>query len=128
VSLEAAPAGGARADAPPPPRPRHPPRCHWCQRLEPAWEAATKAVHEKYPEGGDGRIRYAKVDCTKVGGWGGRPAAAAAHGDGGSGRGGSGMFLWRAAGRQALGSRSRRAPAPLFTPFHAMSDACLTCV
>ena len=40
------------------------PWCHWCQRLEPAWEAATKAVHEKYPEGGDGRIRFAKVDCT----------------------------------------------------------------
>ncbi|GBF88082.1 disulfide-isomerase [Raphidocelis subcapitata] len=40
------------------------PWCHWCQRLEPAWEAATKAVHEKYPEGADGRIRFAKVDCT----------------------------------------------------------------
>ncbi|GBF88062.1 disulfide-isomerase [Raphidocelis subcapitata] len=40
------------------------PWCHWCQRLEPAWEAATKAVHEKYPEGSDGRIRFAKVDCT----------------------------------------------------------------
>jgi thiol-disulfide isomerase/thioredoxin len=37
------------------------PWCHWCQRLEPAWEAATKAVHEKYPEGADGRIRFAKV-------------------------------------------------------------------
>jgi thiol-disulfide isomerase/thioredoxin len=37
------------------------PWCHWCQRLEPAWEAATKAVHEKYPEGSDGRIRFAKV-------------------------------------------------------------------
>jgi hypothetical protein len=33
--------------------------------LEPAWEAATKAVHEKYPEGADGRIRFAKVDCTQ---------------------------------------------------------------
>ncbi|KAI8473082.1 MAG: protein disulfide isomerase [Monoraphidium minutum] len=41
------------------------PWCHWCQRLEPAWEAATKAIHEKYPEATDGRIRYAKVDCTK---------------------------------------------------------------
>jgi thiol-disulfide isomerase/thioredoxin len=37
------------------------PWCHWCQRLEPAWEAATKAVHEKYPEATDGRIRFAKV-------------------------------------------------------------------
>ena len=36
------------------------PWCHWCQRLEPSWEAATKEVHEKYPEW-DGRIRYAKV-------------------------------------------------------------------
>lgn len=39
------------------------PWCHWCQRLEPTWEAATKEVHEKYPEW-DGRIRFAKVDCT----------------------------------------------------------------
>jgi thiol-disulfide isomerase/thioredoxin len=36
-----------------------------CQRLEPAWEAAAKEVHEKYPEGGDGRIRFAKVDCVQ---------------------------------------------------------------
>jgi thiol-disulfide isomerase/thioredoxin len=36
------------------------PWCHWCQRLEPTWEAATKEVHEKYPEW-DGRIRFAKV-------------------------------------------------------------------
>ncbi|KAI8472288.1 MAG: protein disulfide isomerase [Monoraphidium minutum] len=41
------------------------PWCHWCQRLEPAWEAATKAVHDKYPEATDGRIRFTKVDCTK---------------------------------------------------------------
>jgi len=41
------------------------PWCHWCQRLEPAWEAATKEVHEKYPEAADGRIRFAKVDCTQ---------------------------------------------------------------
>eukprot|EP00878_Enallax_costatus_P014548 GHUV01015219.1.p1 GENE.GHUV01015219.1~~GHUV01015219.1.p1 ORF type:complete len:378 (+),score=57.58 GHUV01015219.1:239-1372(+) len=40
------------------------PWCHWCQRLEPAWEAATAAIHGKYPEGTDGRIRYAKVDCV----------------------------------------------------------------
>ncbi|KAF8062775.1 PDIL5-4 [Scenedesmus sp. PABB004] len=40
------------------------PWCHWCQRLEPAWEAATKEVHEKYPDTTDRRIRFAKVDCT----------------------------------------------------------------
>ncbi|GFR46085.1 hypothetical protein Agub_g7570 [Astrephomene gubernaculifera] len=40
------------------------PWCHWCQRLEPTWEAATKEVHDKYPEW-DGRIRFAKVDCTQ---------------------------------------------------------------
>lgn len=40
------------------------PWCHWCQRLEPTWEAATNEVHERYPES-DGRIRFAKVDCTK---------------------------------------------------------------
>jgi len=39
------------------------PWCHWCQRLAPAWEAATKEVHDKYPEW-DGRIRYAKVGST----------------------------------------------------------------
>ncbi|MEW5316314.1 MAG: hypothetical protein WDW38_007693 [Sanguina aurantia] len=39
------------------------PWCHWCQRLEPTWEAATKEAHELYPEA-DGRIRFAKVDCT----------------------------------------------------------------
>ena len=36
------------------------PWCHWCQRLAPTWEAATKEVHDKYPEW-DGRIRLAKV-------------------------------------------------------------------
>eukprot|EP00882_Tetradesmus_deserticola_P024122 GHRQ01026351.1.p1 GENE.GHRQ01026351.1~~GHRQ01026351.1.p1 ORF type:complete len:372 (+),score=79.39 GHRQ01026351.1:168-1283(+) len=40
------------------------PWCHWCQRLEPAWEAATKEIHEKYPEATDRRIRFAKIDCT----------------------------------------------------------------
>ncbi len=40
------------------------PWCHWCQRLSPTWEASTKEVHDKYPEW-DGRIRYAKVDCTE---------------------------------------------------------------
>jgi len=39
------------------------PWCPWCQRLAPTWEAATEEVHKKYPEE-DGRIRYAKVDCT----------------------------------------------------------------
>lgn len=43
------------------------PWCHWCQKLEPTWEATTKAIHEKYPET-DGRIRMAKVG----GGQGGR--------------------------------------------------------
>jgi len=36
------------------------PWCHWCQRLEPTWEAASNEVHDKYPEA-DGRIRFAKV-------------------------------------------------------------------
>lgn len=39
------------------------PWCHWCQRLAPTWEAATEAVHAKYPDA-EGRIRYAKVDCV----------------------------------------------------------------
>uniref|UniRef100_A0A7R9YQB2 Thioredoxin domain-containing protein n=1 Tax=Chlamydomonas euryale TaxID=1486919 RepID=A0A7R9YQB2_9CHLO len=39
------------------------PWCHWCQRLEPTWDAATSAVHDKYPES-DGRVRLAKVDCV----------------------------------------------------------------
>ncbi|CAD7697252.1 unnamed protein product [Ostreobium quekettii] len=39
------------------------PWCPWCQRMEPSWEAATKQIHDKYPES-DGRIRMAKVDCT----------------------------------------------------------------
>lgn len=39
------------------------PWCPWCQRLAPTWEAATEEVHSKYPEE-DGRIRFAKVDCT----------------------------------------------------------------
>lgn len=42
------------------------PWCHWCQRLEPAWEAATAAIHEKYPEQTDGRIRFAKVKSSLV--------------------------------------------------------------
>lgn len=40
------------------------PWCHWCQRLEPTWEAASKEIHDKYPEW-DGRIRFVKVDCTQ---------------------------------------------------------------
>lgn len=39
------------------------PWCPWCQKLAPTWEAATEEVYSKYPEV-DGRIRYAKVDCT----------------------------------------------------------------
>jgi thiol-disulfide isomerase/thioredoxin len=41
------------------------PWCPWCQRLEPTWEAVTTEVHNRYPES-DGRIRFAKVDCTRV--------------------------------------------------------------
>jgi thiol-disulfide isomerase/thioredoxin len=39
------------------------PWCHWCQRLAPTWEAATEDIHGRYPED-DGRMRFAKVDCT----------------------------------------------------------------
>ncbi|BDA51659.1 probable endoplasmic reticulum-Golgi intermediate compartment protein [Coccomyxa sp. Obi] len=39
------------------------PWCPWCQRLEPTWEAVTQEVHTKYPDS-DGRLRFAKVDCT----------------------------------------------------------------
>jgi thiol-disulfide isomerase/thioredoxin len=39
------------------------PWCPWCQKLAPTWEAATEEIHIKYPLE-DGRIRYAKVDCT----------------------------------------------------------------
>lgn len=41
------------------------PWCHWCQRLAPTWEAATRAVHDKYPEH-DGRIRLAKASCLHI--------------------------------------------------------------
>jgi thiol-disulfide isomerase/thioredoxin len=37
------------------------PWCPFCRRMEPSWEAATQAVHDKYPEETDGRIRFAKV-------------------------------------------------------------------
>lgn len=37
------------------------PWCPFCRRMEPSWEAATQAVHDKYPEESDGRIRFAKV-------------------------------------------------------------------
>ena len=40
------------------------PWCPWCQRLEPTWEAVTRAVHDKFPEA-DRRLRFAKVDCTQ---------------------------------------------------------------
>ncbi|KAK9832652.1 hypothetical protein WJX81_007592 [Elliptochloris bilobata] len=39
------------------------PWCHWCQRLEPTWEKVAQEVHKRYPEG-DGRLRFAKVDCV----------------------------------------------------------------
>eukprot|EP00873_Tetraselmis_striata_P017842 jgi/Tetstr1/438106/TSEL_026729.t1 len=40
------------------------PWCPWCQRLAPAWEKATSMIHDKHDEA-DGRIRFAKVDCTR---------------------------------------------------------------
>eukprot|EP00873_Tetraselmis_striata_P008725 jgi/Tetstr1/428989/TSEL_018964.t1 len=40
------------------------PWCQWCQRLAPAWEAATKMIHDRHDEA-DGRIRFAKMDCTQ---------------------------------------------------------------
>ena len=40
------------------------PWCPWCQRLAPTWEAVTEEVHKRYSDD-DGRIRFAKVDCTK---------------------------------------------------------------
>jgi hypothetical protein len=43
------------------------PWCPWCQRLAPTWEAATEAVHDKYPES-DGRIRFAKVSAGSLAG------------------------------------------------------------
>lgn len=42
------------------------PWCPFCRRMEPSWEAATKAVHDKYPEETDGRIRFAKVRVARV--------------------------------------------------------------
>lgn len=39
------------------------PWCPWCQKLAPTWEAVSSEVHDRYPEE-DGRIRFAKVDCT----------------------------------------------------------------
>ncbi|CAI5510578.1 unnamed protein product [Closterium sp. Naga37s-1] len=40
------------------------PWCPWCQRLEPAWEKAATVLHRKYHPDYDGRIRFAKIDCT----------------------------------------------------------------
>lgn len=39
------------------------PWCPWCQRLEPTWDAVSAEVRARYPEA-DGRLRFAKVDCT----------------------------------------------------------------
>lgn len=39
------------------------PWCPWCQRLEPTWDAVAAEVKARYPEA-DGRLRFAKVDCT----------------------------------------------------------------
>jgi hypothetical protein len=33
----------------------------WCERMNPAWEAATQEVHDKYPGATDGRVRYVEV-------------------------------------------------------------------
>lgn len=41
------------------------PWCQWCQRLAPAWEAATKMIHDRHDEA-DGRIRFAKVICCTI--------------------------------------------------------------
>jgi thiol-disulfide isomerase/thioredoxin len=43
------------------------PWCPFCRRMEPSWEAATQAVHDKYPEESDGRIRFAKVGVPVLG-------------------------------------------------------------
>ncbi|CAI5953516.1 unnamed protein product [Closterium sp. NIES-64] len=40
------------------------PWCPWCQRLEPAWEKAATVLNRKYHPDYDGRIRFAKIDCT----------------------------------------------------------------
>lgn len=37
------------------------PWCPFCKRMEPSWESASRTVHDRYPEGSDGRIRFAKV-------------------------------------------------------------------
>jgi thiol:disulfide interchange protein len=37
------------------------PWCPFCKRMEPSWESASRTVHDRYPEGTDGRIRFAKV-------------------------------------------------------------------
>mmetsp|Transcript_7937 Transcript_7937/g.15446 ORF Transcript_7937/g.15446 Transcript_7937/m.15446 type:complete len:556 (-) Transcript_7937:587-2254(-) len=41
------------------------PWCHWCQLLGPSWETAAAVVRTKYPSDTDGRILYAKIDCTQ---------------------------------------------------------------
>ena len=40
------------------------PWCPWCQRLEPVYEAAGLAVHEKYPPGTKQRVLFTKIDCV----------------------------------------------------------------
>lgn len=40
------------------------PWCPWCQRLEPVYEAAGLAVHEKYPPGTKSRVLFTKIDCV----------------------------------------------------------------
>jgi len=40
------------------------PWCPWCQRLEPVFEAAGIAVHEKYPPGTKQRVLFTKIDCV----------------------------------------------------------------
>lgn len=41
------------------------PWCSWCQRLEPAWVAATRELARRHPRDGDGRVRFGRVDCTR---------------------------------------------------------------
>lgn len=40
------------------------PWCPWSRQLEPAWERAANMLVGMYPPDTDGRLRFAKVDCT----------------------------------------------------------------